>query len=116
MIFLYCLAGIIPLGIVFRCFMGLDKRVRSIRIKYAIAGFISIIFDTTIVILILTNKIEYSKADYLVIYGPFVLALISFWFYKMGIKVEKAKEADILAENAYDIMDLRNTSKKKINL
>lgn len=116
LVFLYCFAVLVPLLILFHCFKTLDKRIRNCRIKYAIMSMISIVFDAVLVWLILTEKIAPGEGSVITVYGPFVLCALSFLFSLLGKKKEAKIEADMLAENAIDIMDIRGQSKPKYTI
>lgn len=116
MVFLYCFAALIPLLIFFRSFKTLDKRIRNCRLKYAIVSMIAILLDAILVILILTEKIAPGENSEITMFGPFVLCALSILFFLLGKKKEAKIEADILAENAIDIMDIRGQNKPKYTI
>lgn len=116
MVFLYVVAAIVPVIIFFNSFRTLDKRVKDCRLRYALVSLCSIFYDTTLIIFIIMEYITRENSNYYVTIGPFILCFLSLISYRIGKNKERKIQADILAESAIDVMDLRRQNTPRTRL
>lgn len=116
MVFLYVLIVIIPIMIFLDSFKTIDIRIKKCRLKYSIMSLLSVIYDGVLVVLVIMKYVSKNSNHYYVTIVPFVLFFLSFLSYQIGRKKERRIQADILAENAIDIMDLRKQNAFKNRL
>lgn len=114
-ILLYCFAFIVPLSIFFRSFGSTEPRIRKCRLLYAIPSILTIFVDVVFIVLILQQKITAENSSAVVQYAPLLLCILSFFVYLFGKKKERLLQADVLVENAVDIMDTRNNGRNQNN-
>ena len=114
-ILLYCFAFIVPLSIFFLFFGSTEPRIRKCRLLYAIPSILTIFVDVVFIVLILQQKITAENSSVVVQYVPLLLCILSFFVYLFGKKKERLLQADVLVENAVDIMDTRNNGRNQNN-
>ena len=112
MVFIYVFVALIPMAILLRCFHTLSKRIRKCRFFYALTSIVTIIFDIVTIYYVIKEGLTFESDNYIIVYGPIALAVLSVISYGLGKKKERLLEADILKENSYDVMDLRKTNQK----
>lgn len=105
---LYLLAFLISLSIFLRVFRSLSRRITKLRWLVAIPAIIMCLVNIGLVILHFMHKLP-TEDYFLKLYkwGPFVGMAVVYFIYKRSLSKERKLEAEVLAENTVDLMDIR---------